>query len=56
MAYQRHKLGLGIFNMQEFERRNEESKYSMRRFATLNRNPSAFLINNAKRLLQVFFI
>ena len=53
-TYNRHKLGLGIFNMQGFERRNKESKNTMRRFATLNRSSNQFLVNNVKRLLQVF--
>ena len=54
LTYKRHKLGLGIFNMQGFERRNKESKNSLNRFATLNRKSDKLLVNNVRRLLNVF--
>ena len=54
VTYKRHKLGLGIFNMQGFERRNKESKNSLNRFATLNRKSDKLLVNNVRRLLNVF--
>ena len=50
----RHRLGLGIFTMQGFERRNKESKNMIKKASTLNRNSPAILVNNVKRLLQVF--
>ena len=50
-----HQLGLGIFNMQGFERRNKESKDTLKRFSTMNRNCAAFLVNNIRRLLTVFW-
>ena len=50
-----HKLGLGIFNMQGFERRNKESKDTLKRFSTMNRKCAAFLVNNIRRLLTVFW-
>ena len=46
ITFKRHKLGLGIFTMQGFERRNKESKNTINRFSTLN--------HNMTRLLQVF--
>ena len=54
LTFKRHKLGLGIFNMQGFERRNKESKNSLNRFATLNRKSDKLLVNNVRRLLNVF--
>ena len=45
-TYNRHKLGLGVFNMQGFERRNKESKNTLHRFSTMNRKSPNFLINN----------
>mmetsp|Transcript_26810 Transcript_26810/g.33062 ORF Transcript_26810/g.33062 Transcript_26810/m.33062 type:complete len:623 (+) Transcript_26810:1317-3185(+) len=53
-TYSRHKLGVGIFSMQAFERRNKESKNLFLKFCTLNRNTPAFLINNLKRLSLTF--
>jgi hypothetical protein len=52
--FERHRLGLGIFTMQGFERRNKESKNCIRRFSTSNRKSINFLVNNIRRLLQVF--
>jgi len=54
ITFQRHKLGLGIFSMQGFERRNKESKNTLNRFSTLNRRSDKLLMNNVTRLLQVF--
>ena len=54
VTFERHQLGLGIFNMQGFERRNKESKNSIHRFTTMNRNSPHLLVNNMKRLLRVF--
>ena len=52
--FDRHRLGLGIFTMQGFERRNKESKNCIKRFSTANRKSLNFLVNNVRRLLQVF--
>jgi hypothetical protein len=53
-TFDRHQLGIGIFSMQSFERRNKESKNMLARFSTMNRKCAAFLVNNIKRLAQVF--
>jgi hypothetical protein len=50
-TYQRHGLGVGIFNMQGFERRNKESKNCMKRFCNHRGN---ILVNNMKRIYDVF--
>ena len=50
-TYQTHQLGVGIFNMQGFERRNKESKNCMRRFSN---NKGNVVVNNMKRLWDVF--
>ena len=47
-------LGLGVFGMQGFERRNKESKNTFKRFTTANRTSDALLVNNVSRLLKVF--
>ena len=54
ITFERHKLGLGIFTMQGFERRNKESKNTLKRFSTLNRNSNTLMVNNVRRLLQVY--
>ena len=54
ITFERHKLGLGIFSIQGFERRNKESKNSLRRFSTMNRKSPYLLVNNMRRLLQVY--
>ena len=51
ITYKRHGVGLGIFTMQGFERRNKESKNCMKRFSNMNGNISK---NNLKRLYDVF--
>ena len=47
----KHKLGLGIYTMQGYERRNKESKNVLKGFSNMQNN---FLINNLKRLWDVF--
>ena len=47
----KHKLGLGIFTMQGFERRNKESKNTLRRFCN---GKGDILSPNLKRLYDVF--
>jgi hypothetical protein len=54
-TYDEHKLGLGIFNMQGFERRNKESKMTLTRYSTCQRNSNLLLVNNIKRLLLNFW-
>ena len=49
-----HNLGMGIFSMQGFERRNKESKNTLKRFCTTNRSSSHLIVNNIRRLLYVF--
>eukprot|EP00551_Chaetoceros_affinis_P016131 CAMPEP_0203712330 /NCGR_PEP_ID=MMETSP0091-20130426/69973_1 /ASSEMBLY_ACC=CAM_ASM_001089 /TAXON_ID=426623 /ORGANISM="Chaetoceros affinis, Strain CCMP159" /LENGTH=776 /DNA_ID=CAMNT_0050590301 /DNA_START=350 /DNA_END=2681 /DNA_ORIENTATION=- len=51
VTYERHSLGVGIFNMQGFERRNKESKNCMKRFSN---NKGNIVVNNMKRLWDVF--
>ena len=50
--YQDHRVGLGICTMQGFERRNKESKNTMRRFFNGRGN---IILTNMKRLWTVFF-
>ena len=54
-TFERHKLGLGIFTMQGFERRNKESKNTLRRFTTTNRERNDSLLTNNLNRLQMFF-
>ena len=54
ITFERHGLGLGIFTMQGFERRNKESKNLIRRSSSGNRKKETMLNNNVKRLEQVF--
>ena len=53
-TFQRHNLGVGIFTMQGFERRNKESKNTMSRFSSSNQK-SNILQNNVARCYDVFF-
>ena len=46
-----HGLGLGIYTMQGFERRNKESKNVMNRFSNGVGN---IVVSNLKRLWDVF--
>jgi len=56
LTFERHKVGLEIFTMQGFERRNKESKNTIQRFTTKNRkNTKALLNNNLQRLEMVYF-
>ena len=51
-TFERHSLGVGIFNMQGFERRNKESKYCMTNYSNSKGNT---LPNNLRRLSDIFF-
>ena len=51
-TYDRHKLGVGIFSMQGFERRNKESKHCMRNCSSNNKGNS--VVNNLGRIYDVF--
>ena len=51
VTFERHKVGVGIFNMQGFERRNKESKNCMKRFCNHRGNTC---VSNMKRLIDVF--
>ena len=51
ITFEKHKVGVGIFNMQGFERRNKESKNTMRRFCNHRGNT---LPNNLGKLWEVF--
>ena len=44
-------MGLGIFTMQGFERRNKESKNTLRRFCNKNGD---YLTQNLRRLYWIF--
>ena len=50
-TYNEHKIGIGIFNMQGFERRNKESKNCMKRFSN---NKGNVVVNNIKRVYDIF--
>ena len=47
-----HVLGVGIFTMQGFERRNKESKNTLHRFSN---NKGNVLTNNLRRLFDVYY-
>ena len=49
---EQHGLGVGIFNMQGFERRNKESKNTLKRFSNQKGNVCK---NNLKRLYDIFY-
>ena len=51
-TFNRHKLGLGIYSMQGYERRNKESKNAIRRF---NNHCGNLVASNLRRLWDVFF-
>jgi hypothetical protein len=51
ITFDRHKLGVGIFTMQGFERRNKESKNCMKRFNNYKANMT---IGNLDKLYNVF--
>ena len=48
----KHNLGLGIYTMQGFERRNKESKNTLKRFSN---GKGDILSPNLKRLYDVFY-
>ena len=50
-TFQIHKVGVGIFSMQGFERRNKESKRCMSQFSNHKGNQT---INNMKRVFDIF--
>lgn len=50
-TYNRHGTGVGIFNMQGFERRNKENKNILRRFSNHKGN---LCVNNIKRVCNIF--
>ena len=52
VTLKKHNLGVGIFTMQGFERRNKESKNTFKRFRNGKGN---VLVSNIKRLYDVFF-
>ena len=52
ITWERHELGLGIFTMQGFERRNKESKNTLKRFTNFRSNT---LVNNVKLLYDYFY-
>ena len=51
-TWEKHGLGVGIFTMQGYERRNKESKNTLRRF---NNNKGNIVIGNMKRLWDLFY-
>ena len=50
-TYKNHNCGIGVFNMQGFERRNKESKNCLKRFSN---NSGNVVINNMARIYDVF--
>lgn len=50
-TFEKHGTGVGIFNMQGFERRNKESKNCMKRFSN---NKGNIVVNNMKRVWDIF--
>ena len=51
-TFEKYNLGVGIFTMQGFERRNKESKNTFRRFSNGIGN---IIVGNLKRLWDIFF-
>ena len=51
-VFTEHGLGIGIFNMQGFERRNKESKNCLNRFSNMKGN---ICMNNLLRLYDIFY-
>ena len=49
--FRKHTLGVGIYTMQGYERRNKESKNTLRRF---NNNKGNIVATNLKRLWDIF--
>ena len=52
ITFKKHQLGVGIFTMQGFERRNKESKNTLKRFSN---NKGNIAINNVQHLYDVFY-
>ena len=52
VTFDKHGLGLGIFTMQGFERRNKESKNTLKRFTNCKGN---VLAANLRRLWDVYY-
>ena len=50
-TFSEHNLGLGVFTMQGYERRNKESKNTWKRF---NNNKGNFVVPNIRRLWDIF--
>jgi len=51
IAWERYKAGVGIFTMQGFERRNKESKNTLKRFTNKKGN---IIVQNLNRLHDIF--
>ena len=51
-AWEKYKCGVGAFTMQGYERRNKESKNTLRRFSN---NKGDVLIGNMKRLWDHYY-
>ena len=52
VTFDKHGLGLGIFTMQGFERRNKESKNTLKRFTNCKGN---VLAANLRRLWDIYY-
>ena len=50
-TFSKHELGLGVFTMQGFERRNKESNNTFRRF---NNKKGNIVVPNMKRMWDIF--
>ena len=50
-TFKEHNLGMGVFTMQSFERRNKQSNNTLKRFRNNRRNT---VVTNLKRLYDVF--
>ena len=55
ITYKRHRLGMGLFTMQGYKRRNKESKNTIYWFCTTQHKSNKLLVNNVRRLLQFFY-
>ena len=51
ITFEKYELGVGIYSMQGYERRNKESKNTFRRF---NNNKGNVVVPNLKRLWDIF--
>ena len=51
-TWEKFKLGIGIYTMQGYERRNKESKNTLRRFSN---NKGNIVMNNLKRLWDHYY-